>query len=194
MIHPLTEIMVLDIESGDPITNITIKDLYAKMYGKVNQVDENVSVIYPENLMIQDWTGWSHIQTIRRITNPNVTWYAVTSTTDPRKQTEVIVSKETLLPMYDPNLSKQGFNGEIKFKYQLKNPEKITSDDTIRVRDESMRIPDFQFVEVSQYEDEKTNWGFEIVTKSSFFNGDGVHLYGADYGPISSEGFGMGYK
>lgn len=135
-------------------------------------------------LKVTDWRGWTDIEYIRRVKNINMPWIALCTDSH-----DIIVSSEELIPVYESPIPKRGFHGASIFEYQLKIPRDIDiSTDFIRIR---RGIDQKEFVHIYEPICDCTSapslFGYEIGTKSKFFNCNNVHIFGSDVIPDKME-------
>ena len=189
MIHPNTAIQYLDIKVGEPRYK-TINDLYKEYSHKPELLitgkdyrSTDINFI-GDNINITELFGWTKLLGIRRIeyTDPKspVKWYKIKA-----GNKEVIVSQDELIPFYDISNHTLGFHGEVKYEYVLKQILKSTNQDHIRLHngeDDKGNIIEFdtrKIISVPLIEN-NFNYGYEINTRSKFFNGNDIHLYGSN--------------
>lgn len=155
----------------------TVAELFQSYSDKATVVPDFGSEISLEksNIKIQDWTGWSNILKIKRINvfPENIEWYKLNV-----NEKEIIVDNRSLVPIYDgDDHFIHGFHGEIKYSYTLTNPAMISSG-YVRIRSD---IESGQFFTgLIKLFHESCEVGFEIYTKSKFYNANSFHLYGSE--------------
>ena len=139
----------------------------------------------PGELKITDWRGWTDIEYIRKVESRFIPWVRIIAGNQ-----VIIVSSSEEIPVYKSDVPKKGFHGASVFSYQLKTPSKFSPlTDLIRIRRgvDSNGDP-IEFAKplvvdgLTQYE-----YGYEIGTKSKFFNCNNVHIFGSDTVPDKME-------
>lgn len=186
MIHPQSKVTWMDLTEGGKVYTDTIDAIFEKHAINVHQIGKDVSVIAfgAENgpkIKIQDWTGWTNVMTIWKHMSIGERWITISAIGLP--EWFVNVSEYELVPFYDPDDSKQGFHGEVKYAYRLKHPEKRLSTDHMRVRggeDFFKDNPQFTKVHIEPMVDDGTSHGYQIYTLSTFMSANGFHLYASD--------------
>jgi hypothetical protein len=195
MIHPDTRVQYLDIKDGEPRYK-TIEKLYqeythkSKIIIKDNECEiSEINFANDPHVKITDLFGWTDIIKIRK-TIINADYYIWNDirlcNNNVILNKHVIVDYDELIPCYDINQHRVGFHGEVKYKYTLKSPTKMTKGDYLRIRnceDENEEQIEFaschDLVAIGDHQSGGTT-GFSIVTKSRFFNGNDIHLFASD--------------
>lgn len=181
MIHPNTQIQYLDIKVGEPRYN-TVNDLYREYSHKANMLTDDCSVINfssNSNVKITDLFGWTDIIQIKRIKSDNITWNNINVANK-----QILLSNDELIPFYDINKTTIGFHGEVKYEYILKHLIKSDrSKDFLRIRNGENELGEnieFSPINIYSMSNDKTNYGYQLITRSRFFNGNDIHLFGCD--------------
>lgn len=181
MIHPNTQIQYIDIKLGEPKYN-TVNDLYREYAHKANMLTDNCSIIdfgSNYNVKVIDLFGWTDIIQIKRIKSDAIVWNNINVANK-----QILLSDDELIPFYDIDETTRGFHGEVKYKYILKHLIKSDkSKDFIRIRkgeDEFNNDIEFSPIRIHSVSNDKTNYGYQLITKSRFFNGNDIHLFGED--------------
>lgn len=137
------------------------------------------------NIKITDLYGWTNVLFIMKQVCNNINWKSIKSANK-----EIIVSDDTLIPTYDINHPYRGFHGEVKYPYILKNPEKLSEDDWIRLhRAKDKDGNDIEFGHPIVYDyvsDEK--YGYFLITKSRFGNINDIQILLDDHVTIEETG------
>lgn len=197
MIHPNTNLSWLDIQEEKHYKG-TINDLMKHYAHRIHRIDEHHSVIAfgAENgpkIKVQDWTGWTDVQTIWKVPVIDDQWMKITAIDYP--DLSIIVTTFELIPAYKVENTKRGFHGEIKYKYFLKHPARITKNDALRTRGiEGPNNSYFVNVDVN-YVPSDERYGYQILTISNFINLNQFHMYSSDFADIDIKSGQMkGYK
>lgn len=152
----------------------TVEKLYQEYSHMVRRFDEKICGIYfgrNSPVKITDLFGWSSLLILRKITDKG-RWKRIITANGK----EIIVHRYSLIPVYDTLKYQNGFHGEVKYPYVLKNPDKLLPSDTLRLRDINN---EFSTVTVEDIDD-TDDYRFEIVTKSRFCNVNDVQILAAD--------------
>lgn len=180
MIHSNTKVQYMDVKRQQVFTD-TIGRMFQR-YSLNAEVGTDIHTIIfnPEInvIKITDMTGWTDVKAIRKINKP-ISWTVL----GVASINQITLTEDTLIPIYNPNAPTQGFHGETKYPYVRKVVSDICDGDMIRVRrgtDESGN--DIEFTPISftglvfGLDKGELDWGYEIETKSGFFNADNIHL------------------
>lgn len=183
MIYKLTPIHFLDINEGVDY-NETAEFLFTHYAHKINTTEKGEEIIFAsnDNVKITDWKGWTQLEKIEKVIHPD--WYEL----EPRvpsglsKFTPITVSSDALIPVYDNHKMIRGFHGELKFAYTIKTADKLLYPDKIRfvkLIDPSGVDNPFSGVSIIPKMNSPAI-GYNIYTKSKFFNAGIYHLYGSN--------------
>ncbi len=183
MIHPETNVYWLNCEN-QRCTYGSISGLY-KNFAHLEETAGQCGSInfarFTRPVLLKDWNGWTQLLRVTRDTTIEPKdWVDVVCHYFPGKR--IVVGKYELIPAYDQNKTETGFHGETKYYYELKHPMKIDKrKDSLRIGDRPPFGETFQAVDIG-YSADKSNpsYGFEIITRSGFYNANGFHLYGKD--------------
>jgi hypothetical protein len=125
---------------------------------------------------ITDWKGWSDLRLFRRksdITN----WVKLTTS----RGTSITATNDTLIMVYDPTSTCRGFHGETKYAYDVTQFENVKEGNVVRVRHtkdaEGFDI-DFDTIDKIEYLETEPKIGYQITTRSGFYNCNDFYLYG----------------
>lgn len=184
MLHPENKLTWLDI-TKDKVMKGSISDLFTVYADRVHDFGHGTSVIAfgaerGPKIKVQDWTGWTELQTIWKIADVDDKWVRISVKGHPEISTKV--SYHELVPAYDITDTKIGFHGEVKYGYFLKNPMRFISSDKLRIRGIEDLFPDHPYfapVDVEELDD-TFRYGYHMYTVSSFLNMDNFHMYGSD--------------
>lgn len=183
MIHSSTRVQCLDINTGEPLYG-TIEQIFQKYSHLIEEVSMNgycnniLKINFDNrNFKITDLFGWTDVITIYRIMD-YYQWSNINLDNN-----DIIVSSNELIPIYNKDKNKIGFHGEVKYNYILTNPAKIKNG-YIRVNngeDDQGNPIEFLIPKKINNSDEyiKSN-GYMIITKSRFYNGNNIHLFGSN--------------
>ncbi len=132
----------------------------------------NESFYIPENdyIMMEDLYGWTQMESIGKYSVSSYSYWVEVEA----GENKIIVDSFALIPVFDIDDPKQGFHGELKYPYKLKNPEKILPTDYVRIK---RGIADTEFVhpKVSK-SDYSSDHYYEIITKSRFVNVNNIYI------------------
>lgn len=191
MIHPDTQVQYLDIKVGEPRYR-SIKELfqeYAYFATKDLEYKDGSSISSIDfrdlNVKITDLYGWTDLIQVSKIRIGNngmdYKWFDLLTANK-----QIMVTKDELVPCYQVEDVHTGFHGEVKIRYVLKNPRMIRATDSLRIHngEKPDGIPsEFNTVEVIELIPSKSinpEFGYFIKTRSKFYNGNDIHLYGSD--------------
>ena len=189
MIHPNTQIQYLDIKIGEPRYK-TINDLYQEYSHNAEEILSHKHLKITEinfgendNVKITDLFGWTNVLSLRKVQSVgyHIRWNILAAANK-----KVLLTESELVPFYDINKHTIGFHGEIKYEYILKQLSKSLDTDYIRLHngedtDESViEFAPRQIIQTDKSEVNRINYGYELVTRSGFFNGNDIHLFSSD--------------
>lgn len=186
MISGKTMMVWLEPES-QRCTHDTVDKLFQSFADRMRGTTDGSCIDFESEdpkVLLQDLNGWTELYKIIRHEkiNPDE-WVDVISAKDGRL---ITLSKFELIPVYTDE-TREGFHGEQKYRYHLKNPAKIISTDRLRIKEASSLagletlIP--IYVDKSGCED---TCGYNFVTRSHFYNANTFHLYGAEEIPVEA--------
>ena len=190
MIHPDTQVQYIDMRDGEPRYK-SINEFYQEYCHKAilkmdtNNVQESIiDFSLNPHVKITDLFGWTDVLEIKRFTIRyplTINWINILV-----KDKKLITCNRELLPVYDINDNKIGFHGEVKYKYTLTSPVKLSSGylRTNNCEDENGNQVEFiipEIVDLGNYNIDYSINGYEIITRSGFYNGNNIHLFGSDY-------------
>lgn len=178
MLHALTDIHILDIDH-----EVSIHDPISKVYqyfSHLRKEDNGFSYIDLSNLnvKIKDWTGWTQLLKIEAYDDID-DWDKLSSPIP-------LVLKDEIIPIYSPDVSKQGFHGEVKYKYilheyqYLKGMKEFIVRTIVDDRDDDVWQLFIPMHLESVPNSSKNKVGYKIYTKSGFFNANNIHLCSSD--------------
>lgn len=180
MIYKETQVHFLDINEGKSYIG-TAESLFRHYAHKIHPSGDHDEIVFNDqfdNVKITDWTGWTNLVKIERFLQPN--WYhLIPNESKYSERPDILVSSDTLIPIYDSENIVKGFHGETKFAFHLKKSEAICNGDKIRftkLLDEDGN--DHQFSSVAPVYSFSPAVGYKIYTVSGFFNASVFHLYG----------------
>lgn len=185
MINPEMKVQWMNVKE-EQVKTTSILNLFKEYSHRTTKTKDGHEEIRfsPGELKITDWRGWTDIEYLRRVKDADVLWVALFTDNQ-----EIIVSSGELIPVYKSSIPKRGFHGASIFEYQLKIPRDIDiSTDFIRIR---RGINQEEFVRIHEPIYDCTSapslFGYEIGTKSKFFNCNNVHIFGSDTVPDKME-------
>ena len=127
------------------------------------------------NILTRDSDGWTKILKITKYENNDSIRITLKA-----GDNYITVDKYALIPVYDETYT-IGFHGERKYNYVLKNIEKITDNDKIKI----IRGTETFFEHPDVFPSTSEALLYEICTKSKFININGFYLYAYDYVEIN---------
>lgn len=186
MISSVTNVHILDIDK-EANCNGSIASFFAHYSYLWKSISENESEIdfSGMNVKIKDWTGWTQLNKIVRIEN-NRPWSRMVCTDLLQEFYGSIIIRDQMIPVYDNSLSKPGFHGEVKYKYILRNDlylngmEKFVMRVFVNGEQWQQFIPMRLEPVLESNPMENRHVGYDIYTKSGFFNANGFHLCSSD--------------
>ena len=132
-----------------------------------------------DNVKIKDFNGWTQILKIEKWKSHEWLLLYPCQEGDLNDLHKIIVSPNTLVPAYDIDDIIRGFHGEVKIGFKLKRADELSSDDKIRFTKVFKNIDsDLQLSSVGKFPIIREAVGYDIYTKSKFFNADTILLYG----------------
>lgn len=178
MIHPTTKVHWMDVESKIVRHSdvMLLFQNYAHLAIKKDVHISEVSFHNSDHVKITDLYGWTAIKAIRRVENSRQ-WCTIIA-----DNTDILTTRSTLIPVFDPYHPYPGFHGETKYPFEIKLVSDLIYDDKIRIRDGSL-TPDGKIEFVCTHvlsSDMESGVGYEIITRSKFFNADNIYMYGRD--------------
>ena len=186
MIHPKTVIDVLDIKDSS-IHSGSVKEIFQHYIEYMENFEDKSVLIDFEHrgldVKIKDWTGWTRLQSIVKMPTDGA-WVRLVQEDSFHG---LSVTIDDLVPVYYPDKFINGFHGETKFLYILKEALSIGADDYVRVRNltqpEDEEPRQFAHVYMMHFEDEVYKSAYQVITKSGFFNANDFHLFSGDRVP-----------
>lgn len=179
MLHPLTNIRWIDTNNERSTSN-SVKVLFQVYAHKARELKEGYHRIEfnDDSMKITDWYGWSTIKAINRIRpERQIDWFGVISANQ-----GIVISRETIIPIYDETKPMRGFHGEIKYPYILKDVNSINPCDKVRIKNGMIgdEMIEFSNTIIKYCGDVIFDYGYEIETQSGFFNANNIHMYGSN--------------
>lgn len=182
MLYPTTRIQFMDVNSEE-VTTCSVDAFFRKYFHKSEQYHAIRRINFERDGMIvkiRDNEGWTDIRYIDMYNNDDgwVVMHAADKT--------ITVSPFTFIPTYDEEHPETGFHGEIKYPYILMHPEKVHENKAkVRVIKGHDGRKDVEFAHGiilpnDSFLSKIATFviGYNIVTKSRFFNAEGVYLFG----------------
>ena len=185
MISPEMKVQWMNVKE-EQVKTTSILDLFKEHSHRSTKMNDGHEEIRfnPGELKVTDWRGWTDIEYIRRIEDMNVLWVALCTDSH-----DIIVSSEELIPVYKLSIPRRGFHGASIFEYQLKIPRDIDkTTDFIRIR-RGFNQEEFVHIYEPIYDctSAPSLFGYEIGTRSKFFNCNNIHIFGSDSIPDKME-------
>jgi len=185
MLYPDTQIQYIDIKDGEPRYK-TINEFYQEYSHKSKiKISDNVGTtseidFTDMNVKITDLFGWTQVLMVRKIIQKaGIRWADIVTANK-----QILISTGTLVPYYQKEETNIGFHGEVKHAYVLKNPSKANDNDCMRIHNgETFDGNPIEFArqEIINTFEGNDNYGYEIITKSRFFNANDIHMFGSDH-------------
>ncbi len=194
MIHPSTKISVVNIETGEDAIQ-PIASLFQSYADRIIASPFGLEFVVEFDrgeLKIMDNLGWTDVISITKRKYDGDWRVLSVEGIDP-----IIVTPNTLIPAYNPEAVKIGFHGTRKYELILKNPEKFTAEDCVRVRQspsgeewfhptvtsglESVQFPVDMQVDNPEYK----GYAFQILTMSKFCNCGKISMFAEHDIPVS---------
>lgn len=179
MIHGSTIVHWLDINDQESGTSSVAK-LFQRYSVKSKRISDDESVITfdkSDNVKVSDWTGWTEVQAIHKVTNPDCMWRIIHV-----GEESLMLSNDTAIPIYSSTRI-IGFHGENKYPYIIKEVKDLNEGHVVRVLNPSIETfnnDGLYHIDISsnKHYDNRT-YGYEIITRSKFFNANKFHMYGS---------------
>jgi hypothetical protein len=176
MLHPYTTVQWLDKKEErsyiDKVLSLFTKySTYAKESNGELVIDFNQ---HSQIVYIVDGFGWTALQSIRKV-NKKCDWKSIVA---PRSFT---ATEDTLIPVYDTSNYKIGFHGEVKYDFKVIPVSELTQGDKLRVRrltDDNGNKMEYQEVDSVITTSDDPLMGYELITRSGFFNANNIHMWG----------------
>lgn len=180
MIHSNTKIQWMDINDQE-FGNSPVSKFFQRYSVKAKRISDDEEVITfdkSDNVKVKDWTGWTEVQAIHKIKNIDGIWRIIRV-----GERSLIVSNDATIPVYSSTMI-VGFHGENKYLYIVKEVKDLAEGHVIRILDQSAEATGkdgLVHVELDpkHHQDDNTTYGFEIITRSKFFNANKFHMYGS---------------
>lgn len=178
MIHPSVRVQWMDVKLGKVVLNEISKvfQIYSHRAIMTSDVLEVSFDHKTEIIKITDMFGWTEVKGIRMIGNPNG-WVTLGASKHILK-----LSRDTIIPIYQPNAQYAGFHGETKYPFVGKKLSEVEQGDMVRIRrgtndlGEEIEFAPILFSGDLYASNIEPGYGYEIVTKSGFYNANNIHL------------------
>ena len=166
MINACTKVRLLDLlkTQGDYLLKDSIESVYIKFAHKIK---DSCMVFKHDEMMIEDWTGWSEILMINKYSSNDIKWVKLECDNH-----EVIIPDFSYVPVWDDQ-PYHGFHGEIKFHYAMTPIYKLNEKSKGRIFDGSQYFHEYS---VSNFESVNKYDMYEILTFSGFYSIDNILL------------------
>lgn len=180
MIHGSTIVHWLDTNDHD-FGRISIAKLFQRYSVKSKRISDDEYVITfdeSDSVKVADWTGWTELQAIHKVTNPDGLWRIISV-----GEESISVSDDTLIPTYS-FVRITGFHGENKYPYTVKEVKELNREHVVRVNNPTTDAYGYDglyhidIISNKYYDD--TTYGYKLITRSKFFNANKFHMYGSD--------------
>jgi hypothetical protein len=171
----------MDVQSQQVFTE-AISKMFQMYSHKATRTSDVLEVLFTSKdplVKITDMNGWTDVKSIKRIEN-SPGWRSIIAANQ-----HITLTNDTLIPVYEPEAPFKGFHGETKYPFTPKLLYTIEESDIIRIRrGKDKNDEDIEFTNISSagllYWSDEFNYGYEVTTRSGFFNADNIHLLGQD--------------
>ncbi|MCM1220108.1 MAG: hypothetical protein NC548_37020 [Lachnospiraceae bacterium] len=187
MIHPINELQWMDVKAGK-VTKGSAMNLFQEYAHRVMRVRNGVKELLfsPGELKITDWRGWTDVEYIRKVEALMMPWVTISA-----GDKTIIVSSGEEIPVYEETTPRKGFHGASVFAYKLKTAREFDPrTDFVRVRrglDRNGDPIEFDHPMIIKTDTGTIGFGYEIGTRSKFFNCNNFHIFGSDDVPEKME-------
>lgn len=187
MISPEMSVQWMNVKD-ERVQVTSLSDLFKENSHRIMRLKNGYKEIRfnPGELKITDWRGWTDVEYIRKVETEFTTWIRISVGNQ-----SILVSDDEELPVYTSIVPKKGFHGASIFEYQLKEPQRIDqATDFIRVRrgvDSDENHIEFAHPIIKVETIYHPKFGYEIGTRSKFFNCNDIHIFGSDDVPDKME-------
>lgn len=179
MIHQDSIVQWMDLDTQE-VDEREISTMFGKYITRSKTNDDGIlEVEFNSNknvVKITDWKGWSDLRLFRRQADI-IKWIKLTT----KRGKIIIATPDTLIMIYDPTSTCRGFHGETKYAYTVTPFENVKENDIVRVRhtqDEEGFDVDFDTIIKTESLETEPKIGYQIATKSGFYNCNDFYLEG----------------
>lgn len=173
MIDSTTNVRWMDVKSGQ-VRIGPVSSLFQSYAHKAKKTTDYQIISFDDNneVKITDMYGWTKIIFIKKITNVAIGWVRCWF-----EEIPLIITDDTIIPIYDPNDIVKGFHGETKYGITYKSIRSTTYDDLVRIKVfGEYTTNENEFRNVNYKPEDQISDGYIINTKSNFYNANNVHL------------------
>lgn len=189
MIRGNSIIRILDIDTGEHLAS-PVSSIVSKYASNIRNVKNGIEVDF-HNVKIQNWFGWSDLESIQKIYEPDVTWFDVIYRKHP--EMKITLSDNERLMVYDPERRMPTPNGGSKYSMRLitvKNAYTIGQETPIILRsryanDTIDSVDHFNAAIIRPTENQQAlsgnnggYFGYIVRTSSGAYNADSLHVNG----------------
>lgn len=179
MIHQDSIVQWMDLDT-QKVEEKEISVMFGRYIPRSKTNDEGILEVEfnskKDIVKITDWKGWSDLRLFRR--QANITeWIKLTT----KRGKNIIATPDTLIMVYDLSATSRGFHGETKYTHIVVPFDGVKENDIVRVRhtqDEEGFDIDFDTVTQIECLKSEPKIGYQITTKSGFYNCNDFYLYG----------------
>lgn len=178
MIHGSATIQWLDITSQENGIS-TVAKLFQRYSVKAKRISEDEEVITfdkSDNVKVTDWTGWTELQSIHKIKNADG-WRVMRVGNQ-----ALMVSNDTNIPVYSSTMV-VGFHGENKYPYIVRAVKDLNDVAVVRVLNPNIEVISHNGLYILEidhcHQTDNGTYGYEIITRSKFYNANKFHMYGS---------------
>lgn len=185
MLHPSSIVQWMDVKSQkvfiDPISKMF--QMYSHKATRTLDISEVLFNSKSEIVKITDMYGWTDVKALRRIDSIGAEWVGMAAANH-----QIKLRRDTIIPIYNPKAPFNGFHGETKYPITAKHLYDLEENDIVRIRrgkDENNEELEFSNISFSgiiwNFKEFDFNYAYTIITKSGFFNGNNIHLFGKEF-------------
>ena len=179
MVYPDSIVQLMDVNAQE-VAEKEITLLFGKYISKAKTDADGIMEVEFDSdknvVKVTDWKGWTDLRLFRRQSDITV-WVKLTT----KHGKSIVATPSALIMVYDPTLTHKGFHGETKYAYTITPFENVKADDIVRVRHTLNGMDfdiDFDIIEKIEYLKTEPKIGYQITTKSGFYNCNDFYLYG----------------
>ncbi|MCM1439735.1 MAG: hypothetical protein NC131_11140 [Roseburia sp.] len=157
-----------------------IEEVYRKYMFNVEWVRLD-QIAFNGVVMIQDGYGWTELKSVKRVelVEP-VQWVTLRA-----GSFFITVSDDELIPVYNPDATRPGFHGRVLYGYHLIPAKDIRIGSKVRLLPTATSGDQFQEIDDIGMKDVYMDHGYQLVTISGSYAGNGISMSAID-GPVES--------
>lgn len=172
MLFPNTNIKWMDVKSGQ-VKIGSVSSLFQQYSHKAKKTNDCQIIRFDNNeeVKITDMYGWTKILYIKKISDIKE-WVRCYF-----EGISLIVTDDTVIPIYNPNDFVKGFHGETNYAITFKSVGCTSTNDLVRVKVlGEYTANENEFRNVYYKPEYQISDAYIINTKSNFYNANNVHL------------------